>query len=78
MSERAAAGEPAGIPTPDPPTFWTSFELLSSWLEEMQPPLVLGGFSQGAVMSWALALGRGQAKRPAAILAATTVSRLDR
>jgi len=26
-----------GIPTPDPPTFWTSFELLSSWLEEMQP-----------------------------------------
>ncbi len=31
--------------------------------------VVLGGFSQGAVMSWALGLGRGAAKRPAAILA---------
>jgi phospholipase/carboxylesterase len=30
---------------------------------------VLGGFSQGAVMSWALGLGRGPAKRPAAIVA---------
>jgi len=30
---------------------------------------VLGGFSQGAVMSWALGLGRGAAKRPTAIVA---------
>ena len=30
---------------------------------------MLGGFSQGAVMSWALGLGRGGAKRPAAIVA---------
>ena len=30
---------------------------------------MLGGFSQGAVMSWALGLGRGAAKRPAAIVA---------
>ncbi len=30
---------------------------------------MLGGFSQGAVMSWALGLGRGPAKRPAAIVA---------
>jgi phospholipase/carboxylesterase len=30
---------------------------------------VLGGFSQGAVMSWALGLGRGAAKRPAGIVA---------
>jgi phospholipase/carboxylesterase len=59
----------AGIPTPDPATFWSSFELLSGWLDSLSPPLVLGGFSQGAVMSWALGLGRGAAKRPAAILA---------
>jgi phospholipase/carboxylesterase len=30
---------------------------------------VLGGFSQGAVMSWALGLGRGPSKRPAGIVA---------
>ena len=59
----------AGIPTPDPATFWPSFELLSDWLDGLQRPLVLGGFSQGAVMSWALGLGRGPAQRPAAIIA---------
>ena len=58
-----------GIPTPDPQTFWPSFELLSDWLEGLQRPLVLGGFSQGAVMSWALGLGRGRVKRPEAIVA---------
>ncbi|MBA2461744.1 MAG: phospholipase [Actinobacteria bacterium] len=58
-----------GIPTPDPATFWTSFDLLSSWLDGLPHPLVLGGFSQGAGMSWALGLGRGAAKRPAAIIA---------
>ncbi|MBA3475592.1 MAG: phospholipase [Actinobacteria bacterium] len=59
----------AGIPTPDPDTFWPSFELLSVWLDGLQRPLVLGGFSQGAVMSWALGLGRGSTQRPEAILA---------
>lgn len=59
----------AGIPTPDPQTFWPSFDLLSDWLDGLQRPLVLGGFSQGAVMSWALGLGREPAKRPAAIVA---------
>lgn len=59
----------AGIPTPDPETFWASFEALSELLDGVRRPLVLGGFSQGAVMSWALGLGRGQAKRPAAIVA---------
>ena len=59
----------AGIPTPDPQTFWPSFELLSGWLDGLQRPLVLGGFSQGAVMSWALGLGRCPAKRPEAIVA---------
>ena len=59
----------AGIPTPDPDTFWPSFESLADWLEGQPRPLVLGGFSQGAVMSWALGLGRGPTKRPDAILA---------
>jgi phospholipase/carboxylesterase len=59
----------AGIPTPDPETFWPSFEALSELLDGLPRPLVLGGFSQGTVMSWALGLGRGRAKRPAAILA---------
>lgn len=59
----------AGIPTPDPDSFWPSFEALSELLDRLPQPLVLGGFSQGAVMSWALGLGRGPAKRPAAIVA---------
>ena len=57
-----------GIPTPDPETFWPSFEALSGFLDGLDGPLVLGGFSQGAVMSYALGLGRTPAKRPAALL----------
>ena len=48
-----------GIPTPEPETFWPSFEALSAFLDGLQEPIVLGGFSQGAVMSYALAFGRG-------------------
>jgi phospholipase/carboxylesterase len=61
-----------GIPTPDPSTFWPTFETASTFLDDFPAPLervVLGGFSQGAVMSWALALGRGHERRPAAIVA---------
>jgi phospholipase/carboxylesterase len=58
----------AGIPTPDPDTFWPSFHALAELLAAVQPPLVLGGFSQGAVMSYALGLGRGSEQRPAALL----------
>ena len=58
-----------GIPTPEPETFWPSFEALSELLDGLPRPLVLGGFSQGTVMSWALGLGRGPAQRPAAIVA---------
>ncbi|HEY7794016.1 MAG TPA: hypothetical protein VIA10_08435 [Gaiellaceae bacterium] len=57
-----------GIPTPDPATFWPSFEALAAFLDGVPKPLVLGGFSQGAVMSYALALGRSAADRPAALL----------
>jgi phospholipase/carboxylesterase len=61
-----------GIPTPEPATFWPTFEAASVFLDALPFPLgrvVLGGFSQGAVMSWALALGRGPEGRPAAIVA---------
>jgi phospholipase/carboxylesterase len=57
-----------GIPTPEPETFWPSFTELAELLDGLQKPLVLGGFSQGAVMSWALGLGEGR-PRPAGIVA---------
>jgi phospholipase/carboxylesterase len=57
---------------PDPPTFRSSYELVSGWLDELVAehgvPVALGGFSQGAVMAYALGLGRGRPK-PAALLA---------
>jgi phospholipase/carboxylesterase len=59
---------------PDPQTFLQSHELLSGWLDDLQeetgiPPerTVLGGFSQGSVMSYALGLGKGR-PRPAALV----------
>jgi phospholipase/carboxylesterase len=59
----------------DPETFLATFERLQSWLEGLAArtgvPIertVLGGFSQGAVMAWALGLGPGR-PRPAGILA---------
>ena len=60
---------------PDRDTFLSTYERASAWLEELLaahdiPPerAVLGGFSQGAVMSYALGLGAGR-PRPAGILA---------
>jgi phospholipase/carboxylesterase len=60
---------------PDPESFRSTFDRLGSWLEGLAErsgvPIertVLGGFSQGAVMAWALALGPGR-PRPAGILA---------
>ena len=61
----------AGIPTPDPSTFFPSFEAAGALLDGLPVPIervVIGGFSQGAVMSWALGLGAGR-PRPAAIIA---------
>lgn len=60
-----------GIPTPDPATFFASFEAAAAFLDGLPVPIervVLGGFSQGAVMTWALGLGAGR-PRPAAIVA---------
>jgi phospholipase/carboxylesterase len=56
---------------PDRETFTRSYELASAWLDALEIPLertIIGGFSQGAVMSWALGLGRGR-PRPAGIIA---------
>ena len=60
-----------GIPTPEPGTFFPSLEAGAALLDSLPVPIdrvVLGGFSQGAVMSWALGLGTGR-PRPAAIMA---------
>lgn len=60
-----------GIPTPDPATFHGSLPLLQALLDGLPVPrqrVVLGGFSQGAVMSYAAALEQG-AGRPAALVA---------
>jgi phospholipase/carboxylesterase len=60
-----------GIPTPERETFLASFDLVSAFLDGLPVPperTVLGGFSQGTVMSWALGLGAGR-PRPAAIVA---------
>jgi phospholipase/carboxylesterase len=55
---------------PDPSSFGPTYEAVSEWLDGLGfPPerTVLGGFSQGAVMSYALGLGSGRPK-PAAIV----------
>lgn len=63
------------VGAPDPATFGPTFERASAWLDRLSeetgiPPerTVLGGFSQGAVMSYALGLAKGR-PRPAAIVA---------
>ncbi len=60
---------------PDPETFHSTYPELAAWLDGMLaehgiPPerTVLGGFSQGSVMAYALGLG-AQRPRPAGILA---------
>jgi phospholipase/carboxylesterase len=60
---------------PDRDTFRPTYELLAQWLDALPDALgvpwertLLGGFSQGAVMSYALGLGAGRPS-PAAILA---------
>jgi phospholipase/carboxylesterase len=54
---------------PDPATFAASYREASEWLDALpHERIVLGGFSQGAVMSYALGLGAGR-PRPAALLA---------
>jgi phospholipase/carboxylesterase len=63
------------VGSPDRETFLHTFALLSDWLDgvlaenEVTPDrLVVGGFSQGAVMAYSLGLGAGR-PQPAGILA---------
>ena len=60
---------------PDPDTFHSTYPQVASWLDEMlaehgvpHDRTVLGGFSQGSVMSYALGLGADR-PRPAGIMA---------
>jgi phospholipase/carboxylesterase len=60
---------------PDPPTFLSTYQRAAAWLDafaaESRIPTartVLGGFSQGAVMTYALGLGE-ERPRPAALIA---------
>jgi phospholipase/carboxylesterase len=62
-----------GIGTPEPTTFHASYAAASEWLDGFLGEhgivfdrAVLGGFSQGGVMSYALGLGRGR-PRPGAL-----------
>jgi phospholipase/carboxylesterase len=56
---------------PHPSTFFPTYEATAAWLDSLEIPSerrVLGGFSQGAVMTYALGLGRGR-PLPAALIA---------
>jgi phospholipase/carboxylesterase len=64
-----------GIGSPEPATFHSTFAAAADWLDAFLAQhgvapdrLVIGGFSQGAVMAYSLALGAGR-PRPAAIVA---------
>lgn len=60
-----------GLGTPDPETFAVGYAAAAEWLDGLGIPperTVLGGFSQGAVMSYALGLDANR-PRPAAIVA---------
>jgi phospholipase/carboxylesterase len=64
-----------GVGYPDPDTFRSTFATLSGWLDALlaenglsHDRLILGGFSQGTVMSYALGLGAGR-PRPAGLIA---------
>jgi phospholipase/carboxylesterase len=60
---------------PEPDTFFPTYEKLTGWFDALPEAVgvpvertVLGGFSQGAVMAYAIGLGEGR-PRPAALLA---------
>ena len=60
-----------GIPTPDAATFYETVPRLVAFLDALPVPpdrVVLGGFSQGTVMSWAMSLGPDR-PRPAGVVA---------
>jgi phospholipase/carboxylesterase len=67
--------EARGVGYPDPDTFLSTLDLLGGWFDALPDALgvplertVLGGFSQGAAMTYALGLGEGR-PRPAGLIA---------
>jgi phospholipase/carboxylesterase len=67
--------EPRSVGYPDPRTFLSTLDLLGGWFDALPEALgvppertVLGGFSQGAAMTYALGLGEGR-PRPAGLIA---------
>lgn len=84
VTPRGPLGSPPGgahwyvtrqVGYPDPDTFRPTYRLVSAWLDALAedtgvPPerTAIGGFSQGAVMSYALGLGPDR-PRPAAVVA---------
>lgn len=66
---------------PNPETFYATYALLGDWLARLGQPLertVIGGFSQGAVMSHALALGPGRPTPAGLIALSGFLPRVDR
>jgi phospholipase/carboxylesterase len=66
---------PRSVGYPDPSTFLDTLELLGGWLDALPDAVgvptertVLGGFSQGAAMTYAVGLGEGR-PRPAGLIA---------
>ena len=62
------------VGSPDPQTFWPTFGRLNEWFDSIEAEhgvdvgrTLVGGFSQGAVMSYALTIAAGR-PRPAALL----------
>jgi phospholipase/carboxylesterase len=65
---------------PDPETFARGYGALTAWFDGLPFPaeqIVLGGFSQGAVMSYALGLGAGRPRTRALIALSGFVPTVD-
>jgi phospholipase/carboxylesterase len=69
---------------PDPGTFFRTYEALAEWIDSLPEALgvpwervVLGGFSQGAVMTHALTLGPGRPSPAAAIALSGFIPEVD-
>ncbi|HMH40086.1 MAG TPA: hypothetical protein VK532_02710 [Gaiellaceae bacterium] len=73
-----------GIGTPEARTFGASYAAASDWLEDFLREqgvgygrVVLGGFSQGGVMSYALGLGKGRSRPAALTVFSSFIPRVD-
>ena len=73
-----------GIGTPDAQTFGASYASGAEWLEDFlreqgvaYDRVVLGGFSQGGVMSYALGLGKGRSRPAALTVFSSFIPRVD-